>query len=84
MSNQDKTIKVPAADWQRFARLQRAERAIARLRKSVQESLGLPESNLANLGQWVIADGNGSPVGKFTVYERAGFQMPACIIGKVT
>lgn len=66
---QSRIIKTTADKFNRYARLHRAEKAIARLKEAAQAELGLPESTIANLGQWVIVDGNGLPIGKFTVSE---------------
>lgn len=55
--------------------------AIERTRKKIlarwQKSGLLPEANQANMGEYVIANGNGDEIGKVTVYHKDGFAIPA-------
>lgn len=79
-----KTIKVSPEILARIRRLRGAENAIAKIHKGLRESLGLPEASKATEGEFVLVDGNGNGIGKYTVSHRDGYTVKAGYVGKLT
>lgn len=77
-------IVVKAEEFARFLRIRAASAALDRRAKALRESFGLPEADASSVGGHIIVDGNGVAVGKFTVAPRAGYEVKASYIGKLS
>jgi hypothetical protein len=77
-------ITVTSELFAKFKKIQAEKGALEKEIKKLQADMNLPEATAENAGTWIIANGNGDEQGKATIFARAEFVMPACVIRKVS
>ena len=70
-------IPVPAELWREFQENRAAAAAHGRKADALRAQFGLPEAGEDTIGEWSVTDGNGHPIGKFTVARQERAPQPA-------
>lgn len=77
--------KVNAEKFNKWQRVKRAASALDKRAKEMAKEMGLPESSqFDGPAAGVIVDGNGQPIGKFSVFNYPGAQIPAGLRVKIS
>lgn len=69
-------ITVNAGTFSRYQRTRAAIAALERRSKALEAEMALPVPSEETSGQWIIADGNGLPIGKLSVFYYPGANIP--------
>ena len=67
------TITIPAEDWKHYKALTSERNALNNKVKELEATFPLPESIKANVGKWIVVDGNGDVQGKLTIFPVDAF-----------
>lgn len=85
---EQKLIKIRVRDAKAFAQWQRLSAAINAAtvkREELSAKAGLPKSKQFKRDcKGYLVNGNGVPIGKFSVFTKAEFIMPACKVCRIS
>lgn len=71
--------------FRKWQRLNQASKAVEMKLKDLAKQAGLPTSKQFKRDcKGYFTDGNGNPVGKFSVFSRAEFVMPECKVCRIS
>ena len=84
MTNTPKTIKVSPETFKAWQRAAARAASAKRDADTLKAKLNLPQAAKTTLGEYVLTDGNGAQLGKYTVSHRDGFAMPARYMGRLS
>ena len=77
-------IKVSADSWKEFLAHRADAASHARKADGLRKSFGLPEASDQTVGEYVIANLNNEPIGKYTVSPRTGYVVSDGFVGKLS
>ena len=78
-------IRIDARKFAKFQSLQAEKSSIDKSLKELKANLGLPEATVNNIGEHVLVkSSNGDELGKWTVFRKPAFRMPACIVARIS
>lgn len=84
----EKIIKIRLKNleaFRKFQKLKQAQKAFELKLKELAKMAGLPESKQFKRDcKGYFTDGNGVPVGKFSVFNKPEFMMPACKVCRIS
>jgi len=83
-----KEIKIRLKDtdaFRKWQRLNQASKAVKMRLESLAKQAGLPESKqFKHDCKGYFVDGNNNPLGKFSVFSKGEFVMPACKVCRIS
>jgi len=77
-------IKVSADSWKEFLAHRADATAHSRKADGLRKSFGLPEATDQTVGEYVIANLNNEPIGKYTIAPRTGYAVSDGFVGKLS
>ena len=72
-----KSITVNPETYRKFLRRRAAANALSKMADAFKAQLGLPEAGKGTVGEYLLIDGNGQPLGKATINPRDGYEVKA-------
>ncbi len=82
--NKSKKIQVNEKQFRRFLRERAAMNGLKTRTEKRREEMNLPQACKTNMGEWVIEDEKGNPIGKYTVSSRKEFFVSSGYKGQIS
>jgi hypothetical protein len=88
MKDKQNNIKIRLKNsqaFQKYLKLKAAEKAFKLKLDNLAKEAGLPESKKFKKDcRGFLVDGNNNPIGKFSVFKKPSFEMPACWVCRIS